>query len=92
MPDLTATAALPLADAPGWWFVFPLGWFVVLFLAFFVFRRFGWGAGCGYGPRYARGGWQRPEQPVEILGRRFAAGEIDVDEYRARRAALERDG
>jgi putative membrane protein len=34
----------------------------------------------------ARGG------ALEILERRFAAGEIDVDEYRERRSTLERGG
>lgn len=94
MPDLTAIASLPLADAPGWWIVFPLGWFTLLFLVFFVFRRAFWGAGCGWGsgPRYRRAGGREPEHPLEILDRRFAAGEIDADEYRSRRAALERQG
>lgn len=30
----------------------------------------------------------REHTPEEILGERFARGEIDVDEYRARRVAL----
>ncbi|MGH2986534.1 MAG: SHOCT domain-containing protein [Solirubrobacterales bacterium] len=37
-------------------------------------------------PDAARGG------ALEILERRFVAGEIDVDEYRERRSTLERGG
>jgi putative membrane protein len=94
MPDPTAIASLPLADAPGWWIVFPLGWLTLFFLIFFVFRRGFRGAGCGWGPgpRYGRAAGLEPEHPLEILGRRFAAGEIDAEEYRSRRAALEREG
>jgi putative membrane protein len=31
----------------------------------------------------------RPESPLEILDRRFASGDLDVDEYSDRRARLE---
>jgi putative membrane protein len=89
------TALLPTADwnGPGWWVVFfPIGWFVFFFALFFVFRRFGpWGCGwgAGYGPRHTRRGWGGPADPLEVLDRRFAAGEIDAEEYRARRTTLE---
>jgi putative membrane protein len=33
-----------------------------------------------------------PSRGLEVLERRFAAGEIDADEYRDRRATLERGG
>ncbi len=89
------TALLPTADwsGPGWWIVFfPLGWFVFFFLIFFVFRRFGpWGWGPGCGPHYARRGWGGPADPLDVLDRRFAAGEIDAEEYRSRRATLTGD-
>jgi putative membrane protein len=91
------TALLPTADwnGPGWWIVFfPLGWFVFFFLIFFVFRRlgpWGWGPGPGCGPRYARRGWSGHADPLEVLDRRFAAGEIDAEEYRSRRATLADD-
>jgi putative membrane protein len=91
------TALIPTADwsGPSWWVVFfPLGWFVFFFLVFFVFRRFGpWGCGWGpgYGPRYARRGRLGPVDPLDLLDHRFAAGEIDAEEYRARRATLEHD-
>jgi putative membrane protein len=90
------TASIPIADwnGPGWWIVFfPLGWLVFFFAVFFVFRRFGWwgcGWGPGYGPRYGRRGWGGTVDPLEVLDRRFAAGEIDAEEYRSRRATLEK--
>jgi putative membrane protein len=92
------TALIPTADwsGPGWWVVFfPIGWFVLFFLIFFAFRRFGpWGCGWGpgYGPRYGRRGWGGPVDPLAVLDRRFAEGDIDAEEYRSRRATLERDG
>ncbi|MBS1679155.1 MAG: SHOCT domain-containing protein [Actinobacteria bacterium] len=91
------TALIPTADwsGPGWWVVlFPIGWFAFFFLVFFLFRRVGWwgcGWGPGYGPGYGRRGWGGPTDPLEVLDRRFAAGEIDAEEYRSRRATL-RDG
>jgi putative membrane protein len=91
MLDQTTFASIPLADwnGPGWWIVFvPLGWFAVAFLFFVVFRR----AGCGPGYRwrgYGRPNWGPPE-PVEVLDRRFAEGEISVEEYSARRSTLEK--
>jgi uncharacterized membrane protein len=39
---------------------------------------------------WARHGSERPASPVERLDGRFAAGDIDVEEYRTRRAALQR--
>ena len=33
-----------------------------------------------------------PESPEQILDRRFARGEIDIDTYRAQRAALHEGG
>jgi putative membrane protein len=89
------TALIPLADwnGPGWWVVFfPIGWFVFFFLVFFLFRRAGrWGCGpgWGYGPRDGRGGRGWKGDPVEILGRRFAEGSIDAEEYASRRRGLE---
>lgn len=89
------TASIPTADwsGPHWWVVFfPLVWFGFFFLVFFAFRRFGlWGCGWGpgYGSRYARRGWGGPADPLDVLDRRFAEGEIDAEEYRTRRSTLE---
>jgi putative membrane protein len=92
-------ASVPLADAdwhgPGWWIVFvPLGWFLAVFVFFFIFRRVGGGPCCGwgYGHRYGRGAWRGHPDPGAVLDGRFAEGEIDADEYRSRRATLENAG
>jgi putative membrane protein len=39
-------------------------------------------------PARAGDGYRERESPEEILDRRFARGEIDVETYRAQRAAL----
>ena len=73
-------------DGPGWWIVFvPLFWILVIGGLFFLLRsRGGWGP-----PRVVAGS---RETPLEALDRRYAQGEIDLDEYRERRAVLsERD-
>jgi putative membrane protein len=63
-----------------WWFpLFPLAWFLVLWLfVWFVARRFWW-----------RGGgrpWQSAAE--DALGKRYADGEINEQGYRARLAVL----
>ncbi len=85
------TTAL-LADGPWhggpWFLLFPLFWLFFLVIVFTVLRRTGWrrgwGAGCYDGGGYGRG----PQGPLAVLGRRYADGEIDEQEYRARRAVL----
>ncbi|MFD7644790.1 SHOCT domain-containing protein [Kitasatospora sp. NPDC059795] len=76
-----------LADGYGHWpgpwvLVFPFFWllvvvFAVLVLRRTVWRRRGW---CGAGTA--------EHAPLAVLGRRYAQGEIDADEYRERRAVL----
>ncbi|HYC81411.1 MAG TPA: hypothetical protein VEB65_06465 [Solirubrobacterales bacterium] len=80
-----ALGLIPLADwhhdGPGWWFLFPLFWILLIAGLFFLFRRRGpWG-----NPRYH----QPRESAAELLERRFAAGEITSDEYRERRSVLD---
>ncbi|MFE2911373.1 SHOCT domain-containing protein [Kitasatospora indigofera] len=79
-------AATALADhgwaGPGpWILLFPLFWIVVVLLVVLVLRR------------AVRGrGWAgRPDSPLAVLGRRYAEGAIDAEEYRARRAVLTED-
>jgi putative membrane protein len=82
---LTSTIATiaPLAndhwDGPGPWILLvPLFWGLVIVGIVWIVR--------------GRGGWRpgpRPESGVEILERRFAEGEIDLDEYRKRREVLD---
>ncbi|RDG36018.1 SHOCT domain-containing protein [Streptomyces corynorhini] len=84
---------------PGpWILLFPLFWGAAFFVVSTLLRRAGWRgrrggrAGRGGGPR---GPW-RPsapahddQSPIAMLGRRFAAGEIDEDEYWRRLSVLD---
>jgi putative membrane protein len=88
---LTAAAStVTLADrhdGPGWWPLIPLFWFTAFILFFFVAARLGWWGrrrGC-FDDRWhdaSREGKTR-------LADRFAAGDIDEQEYRSRLAVLE---
>lgn len=73
---------------PGWFLLIPLFWIVVLVLLFvFLGRRWrhGWAA-AGY-PGHP--GWQAPSAGAEAtLAERFAQGDIDEVEYRARLEVL----
>lgn len=74
-------------DGPGhWWPLFPLLWFAFIVGFFFIVSRFGWwGRRRWYSEHHAspaRSGQTR-------LAERFAAGEIDEQEYRARLAVLD---
>ncbi|MEU5697555.1 SHOCT domain-containing protein [Streptomyces aurantiacus] len=74
---------------PGPWIVlFPLIWAAVVIGVVTVLRRTGW--------RGRHGHWHGPERirpsgdsPIAMLGRRFAAGEIDEDEYWRRLSVLD---
>lgn len=84
-----AVGLVPLADwhhdGPGWWFLAPLFWILVVVAIVFLLRRSRW---CG--PRYWRHGhYGRRESATELLERRFAAGEISSEEYRERRSTLD---
>ncbi|MER7584564.1 SHOCT domain-containing protein [Kitasatospora sp. NPDC097691] len=77
-----------LADwhGPGpWILLIPLVWIAVVFLVIVVLRRTVWRRrGCGFG--YGAG--SAAEHPLAVLGRRYAEGDIDAEEYRAKRAVL----
>ncbi|KDN86615.1 SHOCT domain-containing protein [Kitasatospora cheerisanensis] len=73
-----------LADGPWpgpWVLVFPFFWLLVAAVAVLVLRRVAWRrrGRCGGGSEHA---------PLAVLGRRYAHGEIDAEEYRERRAVL----
>jgi putative membrane protein len=76
----------------GWWFLLiPLFWILFFVLLFaFVGRRFrrGWagGPGWGYGGPHGAGGGSRSAEST--LAERFANGDIDEVEYRARLEVL----
>lgn len=78
------------ADGPGpWILLFPLIWAAVIVGIVTVLRRTGvW--------RGRRGPWQggpraahSESSPIAMLGRRFASGEIDEDEYWRRLSVLD---
>ncbi|MFI2636225.1 SHOCT domain-containing protein [Streptomyces collinus] len=71
---------------PGpWILLFPVIWALVIGGGVALLRRSGW--------RGRRGGpWRqaavRDDSPIAVLGRRFASGEIDEDEYWRRLSVL----
>ncbi|MEU6388415.1 SHOCT domain-containing protein [Streptomyces sp. NPDC046939] len=73
-------------DGPGPWILFlPLVWAAVVIGGVALLRRTVWRGGRGSwrsGPRVG------PDSPIAVLGRRFAAGEIDEDEYWRRLSVL----
>ncbi|MEV5974120.1 SHOCT domain-containing protein [Streptomyces sp. NPDC051921] len=76
---------------PGPWILFfPLVWAAVIITVVTVLRRFGWrrhrGPGGSGGPGASR---VDERSPIALLGHRFAAGEIDEDEYWRRLTVLE---
>ncbi|GAB2521261.1 SHOCT domain-containing protein [Paramicrobacterium agarici] len=86
-PVITSLAAHgPFAggDGPGWWFLLiPLFWIAVFALLFtFVFRR----------RRDAMQNWKAQHSPrhtaEKTLAQRYANGDIDEAEYRARLEVL----
>ncbi|WP_405709295.1 MULTISPECIES: SHOCT domain-containing protein [unclassified Streptomyces] len=81
---------LAYSGGPGpWILLFPLFWAAVVIGGVALLRRTAW--------RSRRGPWQSrttPEAPAEpspitLLGRRFANGEIDEDEYWRRLSVLD---
>ncbi|MCT4353862.1 SHOCT domain-containing protein [Streptomyces sp. Je 1-79] len=71
---------------PGPWVLFfPLVWAAVILTVVTVVRRTGWRGRRGPGPRPGHD----EQSPIALLGRRFAAGEIDEDEYWRRLTVLE---
>jgi len=92
MSVFVATFLLPLAqwdhhDMDGeWWVVMGVGmvlfWGLVAAGLIWIVRTF-------IADRQGAGGSRHESSAIEILERRFAEGDIDVEEYRARRSELE---
>ncbi|MGV9854752.1 SHOCT domain-containing protein [Streptomyces sp. NPDC003442] len=76
-------------DGPGPWILLvPLMWALVVGGAVFVLRRAGWRGRAPW--RHRPGPVDFGERsPIAVLGRRFAAGEIDEDEYWRRLSVLD---
>ncbi|MGC5008296.1 SHOCT domain-containing protein [Streptomyces sp. DT203] len=82
------------SGGPGPWILFfPLIWAAVVVTVVTVLRRTGRRGGRPgpWGPRTAHGapGVPGEQSPITLLGRRFAAGEIDEDEYWRRLSVLD---
>ena len=78
-------------DGSGWWMIFPMIFMVlVIFMIFGFWRR---GPGMWTGPTsmgdHSQGDSQRAEGAVELLRRRYAAGEITDEQFDTMRRKLE---
>lgn len=75
---------------PGpWVLLVPLVWVVVVASVLTVLRRTGWRGRSWGGPWQQRAAGGGEHSPMAVLGRRFAAGEIDEEEYWRRMSVLE---
>lgn len=76
---------------PGPWILFvPLLWVAVVIGVGTVLRRTVWrGRSLGRGPWQPGGPRPDEHSPVAVLGRRFAAGDIDEEEYWRRMSVLD---
>lgn len=90
MTALATITSHPYPDDGGfhaWFLLFPLGfilfWVVVIVLLRTVLWR-RWGGPWGRGP----GRWTATSSAEQALATRFAAGDIDEQEYRARLEVL----
>ncbi|WP_030901976.1 SHOCT domain-containing protein [Streptomyces sp. NRRL F-5126] len=77
---------------PGPWILFvPLVWAAVIATVVTLVRRTGrfGGRALGHGGPWQHGRGDDPQSPIAIIGRRFASGEIDEDEYWRRLSVLD---
>ncbi|MGX1882903.1 SHOCT domain-containing protein [Streptomyces sp. NPDC055287] len=77
-------------EGPGPWILFfPLIWAAVVVGVVTVLRRTVWRGGRGRrGPWHERASYGE-SSPIAMLGRRFASGEIDEEEYWRRLSVLD---
>ena len=71
----------------GWWIVMAVG--MVLFWGL-VIAGLIWLARTVLADRHRDAGVERESSAIDILDRRLAEGDIEIEEYRARRGELER--
>ena len=84
-------------DGSGWWVIFPIIGLIFMLLMMsrmFGFRHRGSGKGRGMGPMGMMGDDREPdserdESALEVLRRRYAAGELTDEEFDAKRRRLE---
>lgn len=76
-------------DGSGWWMIIPMTFMVLVILMIFGL----WRRGPGTGPMslgdHSQGGSEREGSAVELLRRRYAAGEITGEQFDAMRSKLE---
>ncbi|MFE2979649.1 SHOCT domain-containing protein [Streptomyces sp. NPDC059258] len=79
------------SGGPGpWVLLFPLVWAAVVIGIVTLLRRTVWRGRRGpWGAARAAGAGHGESSPIALLGRRFAAGEIDEDEYWRRLSVLD---
>jgi putative membrane protein len=75
---LTALLTALIAFGGAWWVVSPLFWLLIIVGIVFLVRN------RGGRPPWTDG----RETGIDVLERRFAEGELTLDEYRERRAVL----
>jgi uncharacterized membrane protein len=84
-------------DGSGWWVIFPIIGLIFMFLMMSRmggFGRRGSGSGMGMGPMGMMGDDHEPdrerdESPLDVLRKRYAAGELTDEEFDAKRRRLE---
>ncbi len=84
-------------DGSGWWVIFPIIGLIFMLLMMsrmFGFGRRGSGKGRGMGPMGMMGDDREPdsergESALEVLRKRYAAGELTDEEFDAKRRRLE---
>lgn len=86
---LSAAVVHPWAGGGFWFFLIPLFWILLIVALFAIFGRRHWRhhGGYGYGPH----GWyaaQAAGSAESVLAQRYANGDIDEKEYRARLEVL----
>jgi putative membrane protein len=78
---LTELSTAPMAFAGGWWILTgPLFWLLLIVGIVLLVR------GRSERPPWTGGG---RETGIDVLERRFAEGELSLEEYRERRSVLE---